>query len=72
MTNQEKMVTWGLLAFIAYELWGCSSAPTLKRVTSIDNQIPEWVKELSMRRQQLSGATKIVDFFNRPCGTGWR
>jgi hypothetical protein len=66
MSNTEKAVTWGLLGFIAWELWSNAapaSAPFMEDAN--DDNIPIWVKQLS--RNNGGG----IDFFNRGCGV-WR
>lgn len=49
MTDTERMVTWGLLGLIAYELWsgsgmGQCSPPT--KLPSMGDQAPDWVSQL--------------------------
>jgi hypothetical protein len=67
MTNSEKAVTWGLLAFIAWELWKPSGlqapGPGCGPATSPSSGIvvPPWVK-------QLSGDLMQQDVFTPTCG----
>lgn len=63
MTDQEKIVTWGILAFIAWELWQGAPSQQLKQPIGIDtvgDNIPIWVK-------QLSRVDNNVDYFRRVC-----
>jgi hypothetical protein len=60
--ESEKLVTWGLLALIAWELWPTHSGTQVVDTTSDD--IRPWMKQLSQN-------TNVIDFFSRPCG-GWR
>jgi hypothetical protein len=65
MSNNEKLVTWGLLGFIAWELWSSTGpAATIPGGTGIDtlgDNIPVWVK-------QLSRQSSDIDFFTRRRG----
>lgn len=61
MNDTEKMVTWGLLAFIAWELWAPAQEAQADINSTFGDQVPEWVKQLSRNQ------TKI-DFFHRTRG----
>jgi hypothetical protein len=66
MTRTEQIVTWGLLGFIAYELYqgsgmgaaGCSPPSSLP---SSGESNPQWVG-------QLAGAVYGQDFTTPACG----
>ena len=49
--DTENLITWGLLAFIAYELWQQRPpAPTLSFMTSnnpLQTNTPKWIQQLS-------------------------
>jgi hypothetical protein len=63
MSDSEKAITWGLLAFIAWELY--KPAPTISGGSGIDtvgDNIPVWVKQLSRNNSQG------IDFFRRTRG----
>jgi hypothetical protein len=62
VSNTEKLVTWGLLGFIAWELY--KPAPVLggSDITAINDNIPLWVKQLSRRKNPN------VEFFRRTRG----
>jgi hypothetical protein len=56
----ENLITWGFLAFIAYELWSANqpSPGTLSR-TTIDTETPVWVQQLSnVERADFNMAVK--------------
>ena len=64
MTNTEKIVTWGLMALIAYELYrpsgtmaGCAAPGPL----SSDLTAPRWI-------QQLAQCEYGKDFYTPQCG----
>lgn len=63
MTNTEKVVTWGLLGLIAWELWQQvqPSRPAAQLgIDTVGDNIPVWVKQLSRNENQ-------VDYFRRIC-----
>lgn len=62
MDNTEKAVTWGLLGLIAWELWQSSAPPSPGTdLTTIGDNIPLWVKQLSRHDNQ-------IDFFHKTGG----
>jgi hypothetical protein len=53
MTDTERIVTWGLMAFIAWELYRAPSSPSTRPATnSVDSQVPVWVQQLSNVEQR--------------------
>jgi hypothetical protein len=68
MTNTERIVTWGLLGFVAYELYKCCNpalgAPGCNPPLSLPSSgesAPDWIGQLG---QSIYG-----EDFNRPsCG----
>jgi hypothetical protein len=78
MTTTEKIMTWGLLAVIAYELW--QSAPVSARggLLPVDpsSKLPIWAQQLAMSEGVYGGSaggystTTVEDLMSLPQGPG--
>ena len=74
MTKKEQLITWGLLALIAYELWPSSPESAAQRgfLPDRDSPVPTWIQNVSYDSLQADSYTTddISNLLSVPQGPG--
>jgi hypothetical protein len=72
MTRNERLITWGLLALIAYELWPSSPFAAADRgfQPDHDSPLPTWIQNVSYAAQEDTTTDTITSLLSVPQGPG--